>query len=275
MTAVTKEEPTASKKPSMITRSPGYPFIPIEKALAKAKDFYQAERKNAVPVSSAYTAWGYGSKSSGGRQTAATMRYYGLVDYNDKGDIFLTKLALDILLDVDPDSTERMRHIREAALSPKIHRELWDRYGNQLPSEGTILTFLMKEKQYNDTAAKDVFTVYKETLGYAAFSQSDTIPENSSDKKTEAEAGKLDTNNSDQNYVVKPALMVQQPVSVAAGERAFLSGPLSKDVSYRLLVSGKVGPKELTKLVKMLNLQIEILGDTDEESDEDPDTAQL
>jgi hypothetical protein len=51
-----------------------------------------------------------------------------------------------------------------------------------------------------------------------------------------------------------------------AGEREWLRGPLSKDVSYRLVVAGDLGPKEIGKLIKLLKAQQSVLSDDDEEA---------
>jgi len=45
------------------------------------------------------------------------------------------------------------------------------------------------------------------------------------------------------------------------GERELLRGALSRDASYRLLVSGDVGPKELGRIIKLLEAQKAILED--------------
>ena len=44
-------------------------------------------------------------------------------------------------------------------------------------------------------------------------------------------------------------------------EREYLRGVLSRDKSYRLLVSGDIGPKELGKMIKLLQAQKAILED--------------
>jgi hypothetical protein len=51
----------------------------------------------------------------------------------------------------------------------------------------------------------------------------------------------------------------------AAGEKEWLRGPLSKAASYRLIVSGEVGSKEIGKLIKLLEAQKLVLDDEDEE----------
>jgi hypothetical protein len=51
--------------------------------------------------------------------------------------------------------------------------------------------------------------------------------------------------------------------SPLAEERQFLHGPLGSEVEYRLLVSGDVGPKEIGKLIRILQLQKELLEDSE------------
>ncbi|MGN7984666.1 hypothetical protein [Burkholderia sp. 22313] len=54
-------------------------------------------------------------------------------------------------------------------------------------------------------------------------------------------------------------------LQVGEGEREWLRGPLSKDVSYRLLVSGDMGAKEIGKLIKLLTAQKSVLEDSDDD----------
>jgi hypothetical protein len=62
---------------------------------------------------------------------------------------------------------------------------------------------------------------------------------------------------------------VSGAVRTEPNEREWLRGPLSRDVSYRLVVSGELGPKEIGKLIKLLKAQQAVLTDEDgEESDE-------
>lgn len=60
-----------------------------------------------------------------------------------------------------------------------------------------------------------------------------------------------------------------QPKAVAEvasgdGEREWLRGPLSKTTNYRLVISGDMGPKEIAKLIKLLEAQKAVLDDDDE-----------
>jgi hypothetical protein len=69
----------------------------------------------------------------------------------------------------------------------------------------------------------------------------------------------------------------------AAGERELMTGLLSKNASFRLVVSGDVGVKEIERLIAKLQLDKEILADLDSDTvgstggleDAPPDKAQV
>jgi len=62
-----------------------------------------------------------------------------------------------------------------------------------------------------------------------------------------------------------PPPILAEGLGVVASEREWLRGPLSKDSNYRLIVSGNLGPKEIGKLIKLLEVQKAVLSDDDEE----------
>jgi hypothetical protein len=63
---------------------------------------------------------------------------------------------------------------------------------------------------------------------------------------------------------VRPA--VSQPIgALSAHERDLLHGLLSRTVSYRLVIRGDAGPKELGNLIKILEMQKSVLEDGDQE----------
>jgi hypothetical protein len=69
-----------------------------------------------------------------------------------------------------------------------------------------------------------------------------------------------------------PTTAPSDPTALASmnEEREYLRGVLSRDASYRLLVSGDIGPKELGKMIKLLQAQKAILeDDTDKEGRDD------
>jgi hypothetical protein len=50
-----------------------------------------------------------------------------------------------------------------------------------------------------------------------------------------------------------------------AGERERTTGLLAKDASFRLIVTGNIGVKEIERLIKKLELDKEILVDQEDE----------
>ena len=57
---------------------------------------------------------------------------------------------------------------------------------------------------------------------------------------------------------------MQPPIS--AEERQFLHGQLGGGIEYRLLVTGEIGPREIGKLIRILQLQKELLSDEGSDS---------
>ena len=158
-------------------RSVGYPFIPLEDAINRARQFWEKEGKNLVPVSAAVKGWGYGDKSSGGKQTVAAMKHYGLLQYTGEGDTRkarLTDRALDILL-AAPDSPKRAQAIKDAALAPKIYAGLMAQYPEGLPSDHSLGAHLLREKEFNRNAVDDFIKNFRATIQFAKITSSDTI----------------------------------------------------------------------------------------------------
>ena len=50
-------------------------------------------------------------------------------------------------------------------------------------------------------------------------------------------------------------------------ERKWAAGPLSQSAGFRLFVNGKIGAKEIGRLITKLELDKEILSEPDEQSD--------
>ena len=70
---------------------------------------------------------------------------------------------------------------------------------------------------------------------------------------------------------VTPPTLALEPANegegarLKGGEREWLRGPLSRETNYRLIVSGDLGPKEIGKLIKLLEAQKAVLADDDDD----------
>lgn len=181
MATPTKAVPAPENDKRKRQRSPAYPFISLEPAIKRAKEFYDKEQRNAAPLKVAVRHWNYEEKSSGGLQTAAALLNFGLLSDEGTGEkrkVRLTDNALRILLDDRMDSPERAEAIRTAALRPKIHQQLWKDYKNDLPSDANLKHRLILDWKppFLSNSADAFIKEYKDTIAYAKLDSSVTVP---------------------------------------------------------------------------------------------------
>ncbi|HQT39020.1 MAG TPA: hypothetical protein PK231_06310 [Acidocella sp.] len=253
-------------------RSPAFPFIDLQSALRRAEEFRKREGKHLVPLSSAFPAWKLSATTSSARQTAAALGHFGLFDFSGSGEarqVRLTDVALKILLDTTADSPERDELTRQAALKPAIHKELFDKWGTEIPSDSTFETYLVRDRGFSRSGAQSLMIEYKDTLAFAKFSKSDNIPK-VNENVFNSETGILTSQTILEAKGASsppPAIPLQEVEKepVLVGEREWLRGPLARDVTYRLIVSGDIGPREIGKLIKLLTAQKEVLSEDDDE----------
>ena len=260
-------------------RSPTFPFISLERALERAKQFYAEERRGIAPFTRAVMHWGYSDSSSGGLQTVSALKSYGLL--NEMGgsgkqrQLQLSELALHILLDSRSDSTDRDRYIQVAAVSPTIAAEVHQKWPGRLPGDSTINHFLVLEKRFGEASAASAIQILKENQTFAKLDFVDMQSLPNENEVNEPPALPQLTQSRSPVSAVPAAMgnsvpMDTQPrevsVSMAAGEKEWLRGTLSKTVSYRLIVSGELGAREIGKLIKLLEAQKAVLDDDDDES---------
>jgi hypothetical protein len=303
----------------------------VEKALSQVRALYKAEGKYETPASSATASWGYSIKSSGGRQTLATLKYYGLIDVSGDGDnrkVKVSSTALDILLDTREDETEKKKLIRKVALTPPVHKALLDTYPDGLASDGTVTHYLVKTLGYSPDAAREVLAEFKQTSAYADLygapvegGETNAATNNLAESaRSPIEVGSkiqwtsggvdqlvtpatvlglsadgawvfIDASESavpaDEVTVVKPAtatevkppmappevLAAREALKVSAlptptdGQTILSQGKL-KSGSFEIRVTGEIGPKEIGKIIKLLEAQKQILSEDDEDEDE-------
>lgn len=178
-----KSDTTAAKR-RQVGRSPAYPSFSIDKALEQVGKLHAKDGAYVVPLKSAMDAWGYSDKSSGGRQSLATIKYFGLIDITGEGDdrkVKVSELARKILLDRREDETEKKLLIREAAMTPAAHQTLLAQYPSGLASDGTVHHFLVMEKGFSTDAASDLIAEFKRSAAYVGLYE----PQKAVDKLTE------------------------------------------------------------------------------------------
>jgi hypothetical protein len=249
-------------------RSPAYPYISLRAALERARKFYSEQRQHPAPLSAAVALWKFGPKSSGGMQMISALKQFGLMiesEVNNTRQVKLSDTALRIIQDEREISPERDAAIERLALLPKIYAEMWNKWGSPPPPDATVKFFLVSEKKYNEAAFSDLFSAYKDTIEFAKLGKTD--------KNAPAEGAPGEKGDGEQEHP-KPPLPPRKGANLMEGERELTTGLLSKTASFRLIVSGDVGVKEIERLIAKLELDKEILAEADDSDAGDNQTSE-
>jgi hypothetical protein len=183
MTTQSEQQPTSKGPTTEIskkhrTRSPSYPAIDLETAIARARELYKKEAMNSASISVILSHWGYDVKSGAGLVILAALIKFGLLADEGSGDkrkARLTELARRIMLDERPTSPERDALIKEAALTPTIHKDLWNQYKGILPSDENLRHELRLEKAFSDYGANEFIEEFKGTIAFAKLAECDML----------------------------------------------------------------------------------------------------
>jgi hypothetical protein len=155
---------TRSSKPR---RSPRYPAINLEAALDRAVALYREEGRGLAPNDAILGYWGYSPGCGPGFGTLAALKRFGLLRSEEPGKSRLSELALRIILDEQEGSGERQEAVEQAALTPTIHREIWEKYPDGLPSDAAVHRFLRRDRGFTDAAAERLIKEFRETVTFA------------------------------------------------------------------------------------------------------------
>jgi hypothetical protein len=192
------EEPESSENGDSTTkkhRSPNYPFIGLESALERARELQKVAGVHPVRVTTAWETWNY--KKGGGNQVVAALDAYGLISIEsgiaDSRQIKLTLEARKIL----DETSERGILLKTAALSPLLHKEIWEYFEGDLPpNDKVIREYLVYQRNFNPSYVDKFIEQFKETLVFAKVSKNDKINavDGSNTNSEQASTNLTDTN---------------------------------------------------------------------------------
>src|SRR5882724_1244906 len=146
----------AAQKPKRtMVRSPNYPSLDLGYAFNKLPELFAAMKRHPVGTESAVKAMGLKLTSSTGKLGLAAMRAFGLFEDDGKGMTKLTPRALDLAVDYTKGSPEWIKKLQEAALSPNVHKKLWERYKSDLPADDELRRHLVRDLKFNDNSVAE------------------------------------------------------------------------------------------------------------------------
>lgn len=245
-------------------RSPSFPYLGLGKALDRLQKLFENTKRHEVRVVDVAKDWGVTPKSSSLDRYVAALLSYGLIEDSGSGDarkIKISETGLRILEDKRQGVRERL--LSEAALRPPIIAEYAQRWAEGRPDETHVLSQLKFEGNFTEEGARMFLRVFDETVRFITPAGPDSPTEND-DAGARSELSVQEDAQSTENSPRGAPL--SNPSWTVTGEREWLRGPLSRTTTYRLMVSGEMGPKEIKKLITLLEAQRTVLAD-DEEGD--------
>ena len=245
-------------------RSPSYPGINLETAVARAKVFFAAERNHEALVSTAAMHWKYAPKSSGGLTTISALKAYGLMSDRGNGEerkVRLTALGLSIAQDERQISPERDAAIKEAALKPKVIMDLLNKFSFPLPSHETLAHYLKVDKEFNPKVVDDVIKIYKETVEYAgldSFSEGDHDDHDEMQETGDELQGEAQfTPNQSLDLHTSPTPERRSQGRAETGEE-IANIRVSRSTTVRLIANGPYSRQSIEALVAQLKLGLDL-----------------
>jgi hypothetical protein len=162
------------------TRSPNYPSYKIDGALEKAELLYKAFKKFPVPIENASKTMGFASAaSSTAAQAVATLKAYGFIDVQGSG-AKRTVAVTDAAVRIIARHPDRAKLLKEAALAPRIHKELYDQFvkPDGIAPDATIKTYLQFDRPggtFNELAIDPLLREFRGTLAFAGLDSSGNL----------------------------------------------------------------------------------------------------
>lgn len=150
-----------------LTRSPRAPSFSLEESLSHVMKLYEGNGKHAIPADVAAKTLGYSGANNGSAARAfASMRSFGLLTSNNKGDVAVSP-------DVEayryaPDEAHRQNLKVHWLTSPKIYRELLEEYHDRLPSDQVIRYKLIK-MGFAPSTAEDCLKVFQQSVNFVDY----------------------------------------------------------------------------------------------------------
>lgn len=159
-------------------RSPSFPFIPLAKAVDRARAMADTHKRSPARLSMVGETWGYAPKSSGLLQTVSALKAFGLLEDVGRGEerkLQLSELAWRLLHDTRSGSKEQA--IKEAALRPKMIAEYVTQWLPSRPSDSHCVSELHLDRGFSQASAELFLKVFDETIAFANLKSHDTLSE--------------------------------------------------------------------------------------------------
>lgn len=145
------------------TRSPSHPAVDLREALDLVARLHRSDKRHEVEREVAAQNLGYSGLNGRAMSILASLSQYGLIEKVGDGRVRVSELAVKILYPTD--ERDKRSNLQHAALAPKLFQELHDRYGGGLPSDGNLVSVLVRDG-FQESAATNVVRVLRSTFEF-------------------------------------------------------------------------------------------------------------
>lgn len=146
------------------SRSPQYPSLSLPQAIEMIEKLHKANRTSVISRETAAKDMGYAGLTGRSMTVIAALAQFGLVEKAGKGDIKVTRRAVDILHAVD--ERDRAEAIEDAASAPALFQQLTERFPEGVPSQNALRSYLIQQ-DFGDVAIGPAINAFLETIAFA------------------------------------------------------------------------------------------------------------
>lgn len=145
-------------------RSPQYPSLSLPQAIDLVAKLHKSNRTSVISRETAAKDMGYAGLTGRSLTVLAALAQFGLIEKAGKGDVKVTRRAVDILHSVD--ESDRSEAILEAAFAPSLFQQLQERFPEGVPSQNALRSYLI-QMEFGDVAIGPAINAYLETNAFA------------------------------------------------------------------------------------------------------------
>lgn len=255
------------------TRNPNFPVIDLGDAIDAIADLLKKEKRGQFPKEAAAAHMGYSSVNGRSLGMIAALRAYGLLE--GRGDGLAVSDDAIAILEAPSESEDRKDALRRAFESPPMFQRIQAEYSDK-PSYETLKWWLNKAG-FNPDGAEKAASIYlasydlvTENLGAYKREAEQPVPVASDDPMRNVFAD-LFGGNRGRTQRSAPTDDRIEEIAVGVHERVLQSGMLSKQASYKVIVTGKVGITEIERLLAKLEMDKDILAEPEPDAPDDED----
>ncbi len=236
------------------SRSPNYPQMNIIQAIERIKKVYAVEHTHSVPDQSIASALGYSSLNGTSKVVLSAMKKFGLLVAS--GDGFKVSQDAIAIIELPPDDSTRIVALHKSALRPPVFKQLYEKYGNDLPSDASLRHYLVSIGFESD-AANQVIRFFKETLNF--LSSQAPVKEEQPELEREVEVTKRTPEVSHTTSpAITPVREVQGTQRNIAGGFSQLRFPVSPDCFAEVTFTSQITQEAINKLISYLEISLDL-----------------